>query len=83
MESIINKVLDIMKNSPAFVFSLVVLYMVINMLGNKIDETNNILTDMNTNMAKSLQRFEDEANETKEFSKKQDAIYDMLIKSNK
>jgi len=57
--------------------------MVIGMLGSKIDETNNILTDMNKNMAQSLQRWEDEASETKEFIKKQDAIYDLLINSNK
>jgi hypothetical protein len=81
LEDILNKILDIMKNSPALVFSLVVLYMVIFTLGNKIDETNSILNTMNANMAKSLDRWEDEAEDTKEFSKKQDAIYDLLIDS--
>jgi hypothetical protein len=78
MENIINKILDTLKGSPALVFSLVVLYMVIQMLGSKIDVTNKILTDMNANMTVSLDRWEDEAEDTKEFSKKQDAIYDLL-----
>jgi hypothetical protein len=83
MEGIINKILEILKGSPALVFSLVVLYMILGMLGSKIDETNKILTDMNVSMTKSLERWEDEASDTKEFSKKQDAIYDLLIDYNK
>jgi hypothetical protein len=78
MNELANKVLDILKNSPAFVFALVVLYMVITMLGGKIDETNTILTDMNTNMEMSLDRWADEASDTKEFVKLQKEILDKI-----
>jgi hypothetical protein len=67
MESIVNKVLDILKGSPAFVFAIVVLYMVIQLLGGKIDQTNVILTDMNRNMEASLERMACEEEDTKDF----------------
>jgi ABC-type protease/lipase transport system fused ATPase/permease subunit len=71
-------ILKLLKDAPALLFAIIICWLFTFVLGNKLDQTNEILLKISTDNAKLIDRMESEARQTDIFVEKQEETLRML-----
>jgi uncharacterized protein YoxC len=73
-------ILKLLKDVPYMIFAILVIYIFAVILGNKLDKTNEILTEINKTNVQLIDRMVEEGEDTKVFVEKQNEVLDKVSK---